>query len=193
MSDDVINQPMDDKDISFAKQEMIPSDLNLSLVTKITLNQLISLKAKVINLQKPQKVANGTLRKAEAILVDEHGSIKILFWQEDIDKIENDETYQFKDLSVKKDKYSGEIYVNPAKGLCLFTKCEAFTGQLAMPQNMPTEFLNSQVTTDILGVADIKKEFCCLRCNRQVNPQKIATCNNPKCNLKQKLSSCPQQ
>jgi hypothetical protein len=95
---------------------------------------------------------------------------------------------------LKKDKYSGEIYVNPAKGLCVFTKCEAYTEQLALPQNMPTEFLNSQVhvTSDILGVADIRKEFCCLRCNRQVKPQKIATCNNTKCNLEQKLSNCPQ-
>lgn len=194
MDDDVNIQDLNETDVPFSKQELVPSQLNLSLITKVSVNQLISLKAKVINLQEPKKAGSSSLRKAEAILVDEYGSVKVLFWEEDIEKVEDEQTYHLKDLRVKKDKYSGEVYVNPAKGLSVLTKCEAFKGNLAMQQTIPDEFLKSQVTSDILGIADIKNELCCLKCNRRMKPAgKIGHCTNPKCNLKQKLSACRQQ
>lgn len=55
MNDDVEIQQIDQKNVPFEKQEMVPNDLNLSFVTKIAVNQLLSLKAKSCVLTKSHK------------------------------------------------------------------------------------------------------------------------------------------
>lgn len=83
--------------------------------------QLINLKAtvkgvlgsKVIKVQKGGKTSN--LTKSSATLVDPTGSTTAVFWEDWADCIQVDKTYIFTNLRVKKDNYSGEIYVNTAK------------------------------------------------------------------------------
>jgi hypothetical protein len=80
ISDNVVMQHLKEEDLSFPQKE-IPTNLNISNLSSLSVNQLITLKGKVINLQKPQKVHMGDclIEKAEALLVDTHGSIQIVF------------------------------------------------------------------------------------------------------------------
>jgi len=128
-------QQLQDKDLAFLKQDLVPKDLNISMLPSLSLNQLITLKGKIINLQKPQKVHMGdcVLDKAEALLVDTSGSIQIVFWANDISHVKDNETYLFKNLRVKKNKFNGNTYVNPAKATSVITKCDPFEEALALP------------------------------------------------------------
>ena len=47
--------------------------------------------------------------------MDPTGSTTAVFWEEWADCVQHDKTYLFTNLRVKKDNYSGEIYVNTAK------------------------------------------------------------------------------
>ena len=69
----------------------------------------------MIKVQKGGKTSNVT--KLSATLVDPTGSTTAVFWEDWADCIQVDKTYIFTNLRVKKDNYSGEIYVNTARGI----------------------------------------------------------------------------
>lgn len=57
--------------------------------------QLIHLKAKVINLQTPRRVRENTdnpLMKREGLLLDPTGTVKVVLWESDVDLVANEET-----------------------------------------------------------------------------------------------------
>ncbi len=60
------------------------------------------------------------------MLIDPYGSIKIVFWEQDTEKVEEGGTYKFKNLRLKQSKFNQELYVNPAKSDSEITKCYAF-------------------------------------------------------------------
>ena len=88
------------------------------MLSSISPQQLISVKAKLIGLREPELVTTSqfSLDKAEGVLVDEHGTVKITFCGDDIQKVRSGKTYYFSNLRLKKNKINGELYVNPAKG-----------------------------------------------------------------------------
>jgi hypothetical protein len=51
LSDNVEIDQLQSTDVTFTKTELVPADLNLSMLSMIAVNQLITLKAKVVNLQ----------------------------------------------------------------------------------------------------------------------------------------------
>ncbi len=75
LMNDVDLELMSKDDVEFERKNIVPADLNLSMLSLLSLQQLISLKAKVINLKDPEKVraAQFSLDKADATLVDRLG------------------------------------------------------------------------------------------------------------------------
>ena len=195
MSDNVVIDHLEVKEVSFPRKDLVPNSLNLSMLGTISLHQLITVKGKIIGLQQPQKVKmpECVLNKVDALLVDPHGSVKIVLWEDDIHKVKEGETYKFKNLRIKKNKNSGELYVNPAKGNCVISKCAPFKDKLAVPEHIPTEFITSNIEGQVMGIHETKIDHCCYKCNKWVKPQKIVQCDNPNCNLKQKLETCKKQ
>ena len=128
MSDLVGLELLTPEAVDFEKKDLVPSNLNLSMLSSISPQQLISVKAKLIGLQDPQIVTTPkfSLNKAEGILVDEHGTVKITFWGDDIEKVESGKTYYFTSLRLKNNKINGELYVNPAKGNSNITEADPF-------------------------------------------------------------------
>ena len=192
MGDFVNLELLTPKDIAFQKKNVVPTDLNLSMLSSISVQQLITLKAKVIGLQDAQIVntPQSSLKKADGVLVDECGTVKIILWESDIDKVQNGKTYQFNNLRLKKNKFTGELYVNPAKGNSNITECEPFTTTLDIPEDIPIELTTSTINGEIIGVTGVKLDHCCIKCNKPLQPKKIATCDNTRCKLMQKLEKC---
>ena len=127
------------------------------------------------------------------VLIDPYGSTKITLWEGDIGKVEEGGTYEFKSLRLKKSKFKQELFVNPAKEDSAITKCAAFEKPLAVPENVPEEFTTTSIVEEVLGVSDIRLDYCRVKCNRCVKIQKIVTCDDNKCKLIQKLECCKKQ
>ena len=64
---------------------------------------------------------------------------------------------------------------------------------VAEPKDVPTEFVVSAVSGEVMGVSDIHLDYCCVRCGRRVKPARIVACENESCNLKQRLERCKKQ
>eukprot|EP00794_Sanderia_malayensis_P002190 gene2190-2493_t len=194
MNDKVVIEELTESDIDFQHRQLVPKELNIGKLTEIALEQIITLKAKAFNVQKPvhiQTQRGTSLTKQEALLIDPHGTVKIILWEDDIDTIEDGGTYMFKNLRVKKNKLTGEIYVNPAKAFSKISRAEEFPPDtLKPPQSLPSELTTLSVNGEIVGVQKCSLNFCCLKCNKPLQQckQKLLTCSH--CNLKQKAAKC---
>jgi hypothetical protein len=122
----------------------------------------------LIGLGEPELVTKPqfSLNKAKGALVDQHGTVKITFWGDDIQKVKSGKTYYFNNLRLKKNKINGELYVNPAKGNSHITEVEPFGKTLDIPEEIPTELTSFTIEVEIIGVTDVKLEHCCVKCNR---------------------------
>ncbi len=74
MSDLVGLELLTPEAVTFEKKNLVPSNVNLSMLSSISPQQLISVKAKLIGLRQPELVTTSqfSLDKAEGVLVDEH-------------------------------------------------------------------------------------------------------------------------
>lgn len=195
MSDLVGVELLKPEAVTFEKKSLVPSQVNLSMLGSISQQQLVSIKAKLIALREPEIVTTPqfSLNKADGVLVDEHGTVKITFWGDDIQKVENGKTYFFRNLRLKKNKMNGELYVNPAKGFSSITEAEAFEKTLDVPEEVPSELTSFTIKLEIIGVTDVKLDHRCVKCNRVVSPRKITKCENVKCKLVQKIEKCKKE
>ena len=183
--------------IDFERKELVPEELNIAKLSSIMPEQIIDLKAKVINLQKSGKIrtnSDNPLCKREGLLLDPSGSIKIVLWESDTEKIEEGQTYMFKSLRLKKNRLTGDLYVNPAKDISAISTTEEFPpNSLTPPQSIPVELVTSIISGEIIGINNSSLNFCCFKCNKPVEASKrtIVYCEN--CNMKQKFQKCKKQ
>ena len=194
MNDKVIIEELTESDIDFPHQELVPKDLNIGKLAELAPEQMITLKANAINVQMPADIhthRGGSLKKQEALLIDPHGTIKLILWEDDIDAIKDGDTYIFKNLRLKKNRLTGDSYVNPAKGFSKISQTEQFPPDtLNPPQSLPIELTTLSVNGEVVGVQKCSLNFCCLKCNKPVQhcKQNFVTCGH--CSLKQKTSKC---
>lgn len=155
--------------------------------------QLINLKAtvkgvsgsKVIKVQKGGKTSN--LTKTSATLVDPTGSTTAVFWEEWADCVQEDKTYLFTNLRVKRDNYSGEIYVNTAKEGFKIEETDNFAEDLAEIEPTVTDMTTKETTISIIGVKIISSYYACSACGRNTEQSgKLLKCNS--CNLRQRIT-----
>ena len=155
--------------------------------------QLINLKAtvkgvsgsKVIKVQKGGKTSN--LTKSSATLVDPTGSTTAVFWEEWADCVQQDKTYIFTNLRVKRDNYSGEIHVNTAKEGFKIEETDDFAEDLADIEPTVTDMTTKETTISIIGVKNISSYYACSACGRSTEQSgKLLKCNS--CNLRQRIT-----
>lgn len=106
------------KPLEFKPSETLQTQLiTINTINSISPQQLVPIKAKVTQLTGPKALQpeKATLQKSSAVLVDPTGYIRVVFWEECINCIENDATYIFNNLKAKEDNYTREKYVNTAK------------------------------------------------------------------------------
>lgn len=98
----------------------------------VSLQKLITFKAKIVNIQPNQKQQRILLL---IVSCAKHvswpcGSWKIIpSWGDDIDKVKEGSTYQFRNLRVKQNKFTQETYIYPARQDSSISYFEEFTSE----------------------------------------------------------------
>ena len=165
----------------------------LSQISKIATEQLVTVKAKVMQLSRAkaqQSASRGTLKKQEGMIADTNGSTKITFWENFTDICQEGKTYIFKHLKVK--KYAGTKYLGiPYNEGCDIQETDDLVGETAQideQQQLTTlEFQGS-----VKGLTSLSKNFAFAGCHfsiKNTSTEPLITCTN--CNLEQKRASCP--
>ena len=113
--DIVINQDTSNSQITLSDENAfapvtVPTDSITSLdsLTNAVPEQPITIKAKVFNLTQPKKIitCNKTkLIKQDGTLVEPTGQINVVLWQDQVDSIQEGQTYIFKHIKEKDNPY----------------------------------------------------------------------------------------
>ena len=91
----------------------------------------------------------------EGTLVDSVGSMKIILWEEFANAVVVGDTYIFKNIRVKKDRMTSEVYVNTAKNGTIITPSDAFNTPLYTPLEQQKNYGNSNFVGKIIGVEKV--------------------------------------
>ena len=179
-------------DVKFKRITMVDTSkiISISDIRSVSLNQLITVKAKVCNLSGKKKVHSlkDPLTKVNGQLVDPTGSIPIVLWETFTEAVEEGKTYIFRNLRVKTDYLSKELCVNTAKSGCSIEETRNFNMPLAKIQALPSDMTDKSVDIEIIGVSSAINYRTCHLCHKKVRVKdKIATCTS--CNLVQKISA----
>ena len=161
---DTIKSELDE--VGFPRCEQIDTSqvINISVLPKVALEQLVIVKAKVVKLStiKQQQAQNGdTLRKQEAHLADPTGVIKCTFWEDFTNRVEQGKTYTFIKLRLK--MMNNERYLNhaPKSQPCMIEESSPY------PEHLPEVPGVSALTVvktcgEIIGVTSVAKyNVCC--------------------------------
>ena len=139
----------------------------LSKIAVIAPEQSVNVKAKVAEIGsiKIQPSSSGPLKKQEAITVDQPGSAKLTFWDAFTNICDENSTYLFKNLQVK--KYGGSKYLNtPKDEYCRIKDTDSLEGPLAQideQNSFTTVEVNGNIVslnaiTKICHALDVKKD-----------------------------------
>ena len=124
----------------------------------------------------------------EGTLVDSVGSMKIILWEEFSNAVVGD-TYIFKNIRVKKDRMTIEVYVYTAKNGTIIIPSDALDTSLHTPLEQQLNYGNSTFVGKIIGVENVVSYFSCFRCSKKVDinhSMKIVECRS--CHVKQNLN-----
>lgn len=158
-----------------------------SLKTTAT-QQLVTVKATVINISgvKSIKLQDKTLRKSTATLADPTGSISAVFWEEWSNCVEANKTYVFKNLRMKNDYYTKEMYANTAKEGFQLEVAPDFEEDLADAEPTLMEITTKEMLVSIIGVKSISSYYACSACGKKGETTgKVLQCQS--CKMKQKV------
>ena len=75
----------------------------------------VTVKAEVANLTKVRKDNSGRFNMVHAVVVDPSRLIKLTLWESFVSSVVAGSTYLFHILTVHKDKFTDEIYLNTAQ------------------------------------------------------------------------------
>lgn len=188
MGPDVLVQPV--ANLDFPKVDLSKTT-DLLKIKSCYIGQLVTVKAKVVDLGRVKFVKSGKLQMVEGTLVDAVGSMKIIFWEEFASAVVVGGTYIFKNIRVKKDKMTSEVYVNTAKNGTVITASNAFEAPLYTPLQPQKNYGNSTFVGKIIGVEKVASYYSCCKCPKKVDinhSMKIVECQN--CHVKQNLNCC---
>ena len=163
--------------------------VNIATVKTTSVNQLVLVKATVKHLSGPKivKWENGSVQKRSCVLQDPTGAIKAVLWEEWIDSVEDDQTYLFTNLRVKKDGYTNEIYVNTAKSGFEVKECVPFDEVLPDVGPAIADLVAKQAIVSIIGVKTLNKYNSCNACGKKVEGTgKTVKCES--CKVRQRVS-----
>ncbi len=183
--------PTAGESVLFEYQAMSSGVATISSLQNVSLEQLVCLHAKVLDLTsvKILHTAHGPLKKQDGVLVDETSSIKIMLWEDDVEKLEKGQTYILRNLRLKES--CGEKYVNTPKTGEFKFEDAIDLNSLAEADDLPLETV-STISADIIGISSLTKSLLCVGCKGKVDAKGnvFGVCSASTCKMKQKISSC---
>ena len=134
--------------------------LTISMLKSICIGQLVTFKAKLVSLAPVKEVKNGKLKLVEGCHIDPTDCIKVAILEEHISQVQQGNTYIFKNIRLKKNSVTNEIYVNTAKSDETITVTDEFKEQLAMPLNMK-DYISTTTRREIICVDKVTMYHSC--------------------------------
>ena len=156
--------------------------------------QLVTFRATVNDISgvKTIKVENKMLKKSSATLVDSTGSISAVFWEEWASCVQAKKTYLFKNLRVKRNNYTQELYVNTAKEGFSVKMTDDFEEELPEPEPTVLEMTTKEIEITIIGIKGISSYYICSSCGKKaVLVGSLLNCETGK--MKQRVMSDNKQ
>eukprot|EP00794_Sanderia_malayensis_P013338 gene13338-14717_t len=83
--------------------------------------------------------------------------------------VQNNGTYIFTDVMVRKDQYTGEIFLNTAKQGTSIEETEPFNEVLAISVTTDAEVFLATAVGEVLGVVSVKSYMYCCKCGKKFN------------------------
>ena len=171
--------------------------INLSSVSRLAPDQLIAVKGQVVKVSGVKNIntnSQGKLRKQEILIRDTTACMKVILWEEYVDTVECDKTYEFKHLRVKGS--TSDRYLNtPKSEPVTASECDAFWNELVPIDQGLIDATSLKIPVKILGIRSAYKKLACVSCRRKVEPKPngsaFGTCQS--CKLMQPLSTCDSQ
>lgn len=170
--------------LKFPPKEKTFTNMPLKDLSGKSLYSTVSVRAKVINVAEVSKLANG-LCKQTITIADETAAAHLVLWEDDVNTVEECESYFFQGLGVR--IYKHEKYLTKPKEGANIEIIEDI-GEVA------NDDLAIQSTTlegvEIVGVANLQAFKSCIACSAKVEEQddKLAKCS--KCDMIQALDRC---
>lgn len=165
---------------------------NIASLAAVNNRQLVTLKAEITQLSGIKRISTqyGIKRKLEGILSDAHSSIRIILWEDFTEQVKDGDTYNFKNLRVRKEPNSNELYVNTPPSGCTIEACDAFKEPTAQPLQLPDVFTNVTCPALILGINNFTTYFSCSGCKKKLPSEAVTIVKCISCGMKQNISNC---
>ena len=166
--------------------------ITIESLSKVAIEQLVNVKATIKQLQEVKAIVTtkGSYRKQEAVAVDPTGYINITFWEDQTASVQNDSTYEFRNLRLK--RMNHQVYVNTVKGgLTTIRKVENFKKQLPALSDLQL-FTTATIVGEIIAISNVQMYNSCYLCSKRVNVNgAVAVCT--ACNMSLKARRCITQ
>ena len=181
-------------EFDFEYQEGIDTSkfITIDSLSKVAIEQLVNIKATIKQLQEVKSIVTtkGSYRKQEGVAIDPTGFINITFWEDQTASVQNDSTYEFRNLRLK--RMNHQVYVNTVKGgLTTIKKVSNFKKQLPALSDVQL-FTTATIVGEIIAISSVHKYNSCNLCSKRVNVNgSVATCT--ACNMTLKARRCSSQ
>ncbi len=110
--------------------------------------------------------------------------IKVVFWEDFVDTVQDGNTYKLTNLRVKEDYHTHEKFGNTAKEGCKFESAAPFTQPLAEVKFSLSKIASKEATISIIGIKLVLKNLSCNTCSKKLEERSI-NYYCPPCNMKQ--------
>lgn len=135
----------------------------------------------------------GQLDKQEVIARDTTASVKIVLWQNYVNTLEVNKTYELQNLRIKT---SGkDRFLNTAKSeTFIFKEVQPFQHPLVSVEEDVTKLTTTTILCKVVGIQQMYHSLSCISCQKKVVSQpgeEITQCQS--CNTTQLIGSCKAQ
>ena len=163
--------------------------LHISKVNSIENNQIVTLSAKVTNILPSKTIESYQGKKytiQEVYIADTTGHTMLSLFENYIDQVKLDESYQFK--NIRTCKLSGETCLQTVQDITTITPITSLQ-QVQAPEFDPQELINTVATMDVIGLDYAKSVKICAKCKATISDLDIkVTCG--KCSTIQPTKRC---
>ena len=160
-------------------------------VAEIKVNQIVTIRGLLLfGEKKPEQVpSRPNLTKLETSLVDDHGSIPVTLWNEQINTARDGQHYEIQNIRVR--QYNGQKYLSSTTETKLLPSKHQL-GQL-QPQaiqkakeTLKRQLQEAEVLCDQVLTVEILKYFTCVSCKKKVQSRQessVLKCTNCNCHF----------
>ena len=160
-------------------------------VADIKVNQIVTIRGLLLfGEKKPEQVpSRPNLTKLETSLVDDHGSIPVTLWNEQINTAQDGQHYEIQNIRVR--QYSGKKYLSSTTETKLLLSKHQL-GQLRpeaiqqAKEALKRQLQEAEVLCDQVLTVEILKYFTCVNCKKKVQSRQespMLKCTNCNCHF----------